>query len=70
MSEGLKRLVNTPDLMDAFRKYVEGKIVVTQRTLEQVTAIEEVYRHQGAINAYRKLLSLRDEINYSEKQGG
>ena len=70
MSESIKQLVNTPHLMEAFKLYINGKITLTQRSLEQSSAPEEIYRHQGAIAAYRKLLNIRDEINYQDKQAG
>lgn len=66
MSDTIKQLVNTPHLMEAFKLYIEGKITQTQRSLEQSFVIEEIYRHQGAIAAYRKLLLIRDEINYRD----
>lgn len=64
---GLKQFVNTPDTHEAFLVYVKGKIEELHKTLEQMTKIEDVYRLQGQITTYRRLLNLRNEINSDHK---
>ena len=59
----LKKLVNDKPLWDSFLEVLNKKIDVSQRKLEQETAIEGVYRAQGEIAALRRLTYLRDEVN-------
>ena len=65
---GLKQFVNTPDIHEAFLVYVKAKIEALQRSLEQSTKPEELYRLQGQITTYRRLLTIRDEINSDHVQ--
>jgi|TARA_R110000823_G_scaffold210856_1_gene341215 hypothetical protein len=59
----VKKLVNDKPLWDGFVNLLNDKIEVSQRKLEQETAIEGMYRAQGEIAALRRLTFLRDEIN-------
>jgi hypothetical protein len=59
----VKKLVNDKPLWDGFDNLLNDKIEVSQRKLEQETAIEGMYRAQGEIAALRRLTFLRDEIN-------
>jgi|TARA_R110000851_G_scaffold14962_2_gene50014 hypothetical protein len=59
----IKKLVNDKPLWDSFLEVLNKKIDVSQRKLEQETAIEGVYRAQGEIAALRRLTYLRDEVN-------
>jgi len=59
----LKLFVNTPDQYQSFIKYLEERINLLHKTLEQASDPQDVYRCQGEIKALRRLLSLRDEIN-------
>jgi hypothetical protein len=59
----LKLLVNNPDIWKAFVSEVEGQIVLAHRNLEQMATAEDLYRLQGEVRAYRKLLNLRDKVN-------
>ena len=59
----VKKLVNDKPLWDGFLNLLNEKIEVSQRKLEQETAIEGMYRAQGEIAALRRLTFLRDEIN-------
>ena len=59
----IKKLVNDKPLWDGFVNLLNEKIEVSQRKLEQETAIEGMYRAQGEIAALRRLTFLRDEIN-------
>jgi len=64
---GLKQFVNTPDIHEAFLVYVKSKIEELQKTLEQMTKLEDIYRLQGQITTYRRLLNLRNEVNSDHK---
>ena len=59
----VKKLVNDKPLWDGFVNLLNDKIEVSQRKLEQETALEGMYRAQGEIAALRRLTFLRDEIN-------
>ena len=59
----LKQLVNSHDVYQSFLEYVQKKIDLHQRSLEVATDIVDIHRLQGQIIAFRRLLSLRDEVN-------
>ena len=59
----LKLLVNNPDIWKSLESELEERIELTHRKLEQMNAVEELYRMQGEARAYRKLLNLRDKVN-------
>ena len=59
----MKKITNNPDLWKTFVAYTEERIQVAQRSMEQATDIQEIYRHQGAIRELRKQLKLRDNLN-------
>ena len=59
----LKLLVNNPDIWKSLVSELEERIELTHRNLEQMNAVEELYRMQGEARAYRKLLNLRDKVN-------
>jgi hypothetical protein len=63
----LKQFVNTPDVHEAFLVYVKDKISSLQKSLEQCSKLEEIYRLQGQIIALRRLLGIREEINSDRK---
>lgn len=63
----LKQLVNSYDVYEAFKEYVQKKIDLHQRSLEVATDSVDIYRLQGQIIALRRLLSLRDEVNSMDK---
>lgn len=63
----LKQLVNDKKILDAFKEFLEEKIELEQRQLESAVGLESVYRNQGAIRAYRRLLKIREEVNGPEK---
>ena len=63
MSNSLKPLVNDKKLYDAFKDYIENQIEIKQRSLEQAHTLVDVHRLQGSIQAYRRLLRLREEVN-------
>lgn len=64
---GLKHLVNNIDIYEAFLVYINTKISSLQKSLEQTTKLEEIYRIQGQITSFRRLLTLRDEVNSDHK---
>jgi hypothetical protein len=59
----LKLLVNNPDIWKALLAELEEQIELTHKNLEQMNAVEDLYRLQGEARAYRKLLRLRDKVN-------
>jgi hypothetical protein len=59
----LKLLVNNPDIWKPLVSELEERIELTHKNLEQMSAVEELYRLQGEARAYRKLLRLRDKVN-------
>lgn len=63
MDHNLKRLVNTPELYKAFTDHILARIAKLQTTLEQVSSLEQVFKTQGEIQALRRLLMLREEVN-------
>jgi cytochrome P450 len=59
----LKLLVNNPDIWKSLVSELEERIELAHKNLEQMNAVEELYRMQGEARAYRKLLNLRDKVN-------
>jgi hypothetical protein len=59
----LKLLVNNPDIWKPFVSEIEDRIELTHKNLEQMATAEDLYRLQGEVRAYRKLLALRDKVN-------
>ena len=62
----LKPLVNNRDLYEDFKEYIESKIQITQRSLEQAHTLVDIHRLQGSIHAYRRLLKMREDVNGPE----
>jgi len=63
----LKPLVNNRDLYEDFKEYIESKIQITQRSLEQAHTLVDIHRLQGSIHAYRRLLKMREDVNGPEQ---
>ena len=59
----LRFFVNSPEAFTEFQRFLEGKIASSMRTLEQSTDPVAIYRLQGQIFAYRRMFSMRDEVN-------
>lgn len=59
----LKSFVNNKQEWDSFLEYIEGAISKVHKRLEQSTAVEDLYRAQGEVNALKRLKSMRDEAN-------
>ena len=66
----IKRLVNDKPLYDAFLEELNSEIASLQKQLENRTEMEVIYQLQGSIKALRKLKTLRDQVNYRDKQSG
>ena len=62
-STQIKRLVNDHELWSAFCEELDGRIVFTQKQLEQRIEPAELHRLQGEIKQLRSLKQLRDKIN-------
>ena len=65
--DAIKRFVNTYDMHEAFINYINARIGLVQKSLEQSTEVQDIYRLQGEIRALRRLRSIRDEINKLDK---
>ena len=59
----IKKLVNDKPLWDDFVETINKKIDIAQRSLEQESTMEGMYRAQGEIAALRRLIYLREEVN-------
>ena len=69
MMSGMKQLVNNVHIHEAFLDFVQSRIKTNQVMLEQAVNIHDVYRLQGQITALRRLLTVRNEINYADQSG-
>jgi hypothetical protein len=59
----LKPFVNNPAFQEAIAEYVKNKLDVIYRTLESVTTERELFKAQGQISVYKRLLTLKEEVN-------
>jgi hypothetical protein len=59
----LKAMVTQPLQWKAFEEMIEHQINAQQRTLEQATDLQQMFKAQGAIAALRHLKCLKEEIN-------
>lgn len=66
----LKRLVNTPEIYTPFLEHLSLVIAARQRSLEQATDLNVIYRLQGGITELRRMQALRDEVNYKDTSHG
>tara|TARA_R100000700_G_C3093817_1_gene93966 strand:+ start:443 stop:661 length:219 start_codon:yes stop_codon:yes gene_type:complete len=66
MSNNLKPLVNNKELYDSFKNEINTQILMYSRSLEQASTLVDVHRLQGSINALRRLLQLKEQVNGSE----
>ena len=48
----LKQLVNDKGVWDEFNEYVDSLIAAQHKSMENLSATDELYRAQGAIRAY------------------
>jgi hypothetical protein len=63
----IKKLVNTPEIWDAFVEEINIKLDIRKKTLIGTNEYEHILREQGAIRALERLLYLRDEVNGRDK---
>ncbi len=66
MSNNLKPLVNNKELYDSFKNELNKQVLMYSRSLEQASTLVDVHRLQGSINALRRLLQLKEQVNGSE----
>jgi hypothetical protein len=59
----LKPLVNNKELYEDFQEYLGELIEAKRKILEQATDVTLIYQTQGAINALRKLKTLKEQVN-------
>ena len=59
----IKLFVNNPEMWEAFKEEVNALIAIEQRSLNRLVDIPDIYRAQGVIKAYNKMLNLRDTAN-------
>lgn len=59
----VKTFVNNNKEWEDFKEYMLSYIKAEQVTLEQLTKPEDIYRSQGKIQAFRKLLKFKEEVN-------
>lgn len=62
----LKGIVNEKRLWDSFLQELDSRIELAQKGMENATPIEDVYRYQGEIRAFRRLKQLKDKVNGPE----
>jgi len=62
----LKPLVNNKELYDSFKNELNKQVLMYSRSLEQASTLVDVHRLQGSINALRRLLQLKEQVNGSE----
>lgn len=66
----LKPLVYDAQKYNALMDYVQTRITLESKRLEDLVEPQQIYLSQGRIKAYRSLLSLREEVINSEDQHG
>jgi hypothetical protein len=59
----LKPFVNNKELYEDFQEYLGELIEAKRKILEQATDVTLIYQTQGAINALRKLKTLKEQVN-------
>jgi hypothetical protein len=64
----IKKLVNTPEIWDAFVEEINIKLDIRKKTLIGTNEYEHILREQGAIRALERLLYLRDEVNGRDRK--
>ena len=62
----LKQLVNDKGVWDEFNEYVDSLIISQHKSMENLSATDELYRAQGAIRAYKNMKYMRDVLNGPE----
>lgn len=62
----LKSFVNNKEQWDAFTDYLDKLVTNQHRSMESLHTVEELYRAQGAIRAYKNVKYMRDILNGPE----
>jgi len=62
----LKKLVNDKGVWDEFNEYVDSLIAFQHKSMENLSATDELYRAQGVIRAYKNMKYMRDVLNGPE----
>ena len=62
----LKSFVNDKEQWDAFTAYLDKLIANQHRSMEGLHTVDELYRAQGAIRAYKNVKYMRDILNGPE----
>jgi hypothetical protein len=62
----LKSFVNNKEQWDEFNQYVDSLIAAQHKSMESISATDELYRAQGAIRAYKNMKYMRDVLNGPE----
>lgn len=63
----LKPLVHDAQKYNALIQYLQNRIAVESKRLEDLIEPQQIYVAQGRIKAFRTLLSLRDEVLSEDK---
>lgn len=64
----LKPLVHDAQKYNALIQYLQNRIALESKRLEDLIEPQQIYVAQGRIKAFRTLLSLRDEVLSEDKQ--
>jgi hypothetical protein len=64
----IRKMVNTPEIWDAFVEEINIKLDIRKKTLIGTNEYEHILREQGAIRALERLLYLRDEVNGRDRK--
>jgi hypothetical protein len=59
----LKEIVNTKNLWDSLLEELDERIAMAHKGMETATTLEDVFRYQGEVRAFRRLKQLRDKVN-------
>jgi len=59
----LKQALNNPDFHKEFLEWLQSEVNKAHSRLESMNDMNEVYRQQGQITAYKRLMRLREDLN-------
>jgi len=59
----LKGIVNDKNLWDSLLEELDERITMAHKGMETATTLEDVFRYQGEVRAFRRLKQLRDKVN-------
>ena len=69
VAKKLLKLVNVKSTMDLLELYMNERIHVLHRQVEQLPDINDIRQAQGAIKELRRLQTLRNEVIAGAKDG-